>query len=1093
MKAALQNETCGIALEEMCRDVLLDAHVGLFRTNMNSGQLLDANECVARFIGFESRAALLAEPFSIAERYVNASDRDRMIEKLNQNGSFEDFEAPFRRNDGSVLWMRYSARLIQEKGWIVGIAVDITAEKAAAVAAEKSEKKYRDLVEHANEAIFVATAGKIVFVNSATEDIFGYSEKILSSKPFTDFIHPLDRELVLDRHLRRINGEDSLPGVYTFRVLHQNGGTRWVQLRTVGIDWENERATLNFLNDITELRENIIALEERDQLLQCIARVTGLLISEPHMDNIMIRVLSELGRATRADRAYVFKNNTHPETGKLCMSHMWEWAGKDVSPELDNSLLQNLPYEQVAPELLEHCLKRRAWQASVAALDAESRTILESQNIKSILQVPIYVQDRLWGFIGFDDCTKPRQWFQAEIAALQTAADTLGGVIGRQEMEDALRQSECQYRGLSRMLRLMCDNVPDMIWAKDLKKRFTFVNKAIAYNLLGAHDTKEPIGKTDMFFAKRERHSHEENPQWHTFGEICRDSDSVVMQNRKAECFEEYGNVKGHFLFLDVHKAPLFDEDGDMIGTVGSARDVTLAKAIEARFRESEEMFRLLAESAPLGVMLFQGNKLIYANPHFQKITGLPQMDFDLRRLMEIIHREDHTKLADAWHDGRKGQTGAHYEVRILDKSARIRWVDLAMAAASFHDRPALIVTMMDITVRKETEVEKDRLQQQFIQAQKMESVGRLAGGVAHDFNNILVAVMGNTDLALIKAEKEKPFQEHLKEVQKAANRAASLIRQLLAFARKQTVRPTILDLNETISGMFKMIGRLIGEDIQLAFLPQHKLWKVKIDPSQVDQILANLAVNARDAISGIGSLTIETANVVLDHRYCSEHAGARPGEYVLLTVKDNGSGMEDNMFRKIFEPFFTTKERGQGTGLGLSTVWGIVKQNDGYIELESELCKGTAFRIYFPRCGDETIQPEAMESLLTDPRQGNETLLVVEDDEAILQVCTEILESIGYTVLGAQTPRQAIQIADEHGEEIHLLLSDVVMPEMNGWELSRKISASRKHLKVLFMSGYPANAIARFGVLEEGVQLIHKPFSMEKLASRIRDILDGG
>ncbi len=395
-----------------------------------------------------------------------------------------------------------------------------------------------------------------------------------------------------------------------------------------------------------------------------------------------------------------------------------------------------------------------------------------------------------------------------------------------------------------------------------------------------------------------------------------------------------------------------------------------------------------------------------------------------------------------------------------------------------------------DVTERKRGEEERKKLEEQLFQAQKMESVGRLAGGVAHDFNNMLGVIIGRAEMALEHDVPTDKLKHNLDEILKAGLRSADLTRQLLGFARKQTAIPKILDLNDTISGMLKMLRRLIGEDIDLSWQPGLDLWKVKIDPSQVDQILANLVVNARDAISGVGAITMRTENVVIDDSKRAKTPEFIPGQYVLLTVGDTGTGMSREVCEKIFEPFFTTKEVGKGTGLGLSTVYGIVKQNDGFIYAASEPGKGTTFKVYLPRSEAETAHVPPEEAAGKRPA-GTETILLVEDDKAILNLSKMILENLGYTVLAARTPGHAIRLAEEHPGDIHLLITDVVMPEMNGRELAEKLSAIRPDLKCLYMSGYTADVIAHRGILDEGLNFIQKPFRSDDLAVRVRQVLD--
>ena len=381
------------------------------------------------------------------------------------------------------------------------------------------------------------------------------------------------------------------------------------------------------------------------------------------------------------------------------------------------------------------------------------------------------------------------------------------------------------------------------------------------------------------------------------------------------------------------------------------------------------------------------------------------------------------------------------------------------------------------------------RLHAQLLQAQKMESVGRLAGGVAHDFNNMLQTILGNAALALEENRGSGPLREHLDEIQKAARRSADLTRQLLAFARKQTIHPRVLDLNDTVSGMLKMLRRLMGEDIQLAWIPGPGLWPVRVDPSQIDQVLANLAVNARDAIQGVGRIVIETSNVSLTAAAARAIPESVPGDYVQLTVRDTGAGMPPEVMAHLFEPFFTTKAVGKGTGLGLATVYGIVKQNGGAIRVESAPGQGTAFMLYFPRVeAPPTMPPEAKAK---QTFRGTETVLLVEDEEMVLNLAHRILKQHGYTVLAARVPEDALQLASRHAAPIDLLVTDVIMPGMNGRELRDRLATIKPGLRCLFMSGYTADAIAHQGVLEEGVQFMQKPFSIDDITRKVREVLD--
>jgi len=394
-----------------------------------------------------------------------------------------------------------------------------------------------------------------------------------------------------------------------------------------------------------------------------------------------------------------------------------------------------------------------------------------------------------------------------------------------------------------------------------------------------------------------------------------------------------------------------------------------------------------------------------------------------------------------------------------------------------------------DISERKLAEEEREKLREQLNQSQKMESIGQLAGGVAHDFNNMLSVILGYAELALRKVELSDPLYKNIQAIVRAGRRSADITRQLLAFARKQTIVPKMLDLNDTMGGMLTMLQRLIGENIELKWLPGYNLWPVMMDPAQVDQLLANLCVNARDAVVGAGKITIETGMVSFDEVYCAERAGFIPGDFVMLAVSDNGCGIERDLLDKIFEPFFTTKDVGEGTGLGLATVYGIVKQNNGFINVYSEPGEGTTFRIYLPRM-EGSVEERGGEIILELPKGQGESVLVVEDEEAILALNRTMLEHLGYAVLTASSPLQALRQAVLYADGIDLLITDVIMPEMNGRDLAREMQALYPEIKVLFVSGYTENVIAHRGVLDKGVCFLPKPFSLEDLAAKVRETL---
>ncbi|MBI5656547.1 MAG: PAS domain S-box protein [Geobacter sp.] len=519
------------------------------------------------------------------------------------------------------------------------------------------------------------------------------------------------------------------------------------------------------------------------------------------------------------------------------------------------------------------------------------------------------------------------------------------------------------------------------------------------------------------------------------------------------------------------------------------AVDITEQKLNEESLRKSEERHRTILRTAMDGIWLMdlQG-RFLEVNETYCRMSGYSMHELltltvhDIEAMETCDDAAAHIKKIieqgnDRFETRHRRKDGSVYEVEV---SAQFRPVEGGQ----------IVSFIQDISERKRSEAEKATLEGQLRQAQKMESIGRLAGGVAHDFNNMLGVILGHTEIGLLRMDPSHHLFARLVEIRKAAERSADLTRQLLAFARKQTVTPKVVDLNETVGEMLQMLQRLIGEDITLTFQQAPDLWPVMMDPSQVDQILANLCVNARDAIEDTGRIAIVTENCSVDAAYCTHNPDAEPREYVRLVVSDDGCGMDRETQSHIFEPFYTTKEMGKGTGLGLATVYGAVRQNGGFINIYSEPGQGSTFSVYLPRHAGKTheVQPEAASPPV---QRGHETILLVEDEPAILEITSMMLEEQGYAVLAATTPGEAIQFAREHVGEINLLMTDVIMPEMNGRDLAKNLLTLYPRMKRLFMSGYTADIIAHHGVLDEGAHFIQKPFSLASMTDKVRLVLD--
>ena len=526
----------------------------------------------------------------------------------------------------------------------------------------------------------------------------------------------------------------------------------------------------------------------------------------------------------------------------------------------------------------------------------------------------------------------------------------------------------------------------------------------------------------------------------------------------------------------------------------GSISDITERKQAEEALRENEERYRHLFNISNDAVFVHLGPAggipgcFIEVNKVACERLGYMREELVQMSPPEIDAPETLAKvpmiMEQLFQHGHVSWEGIH-----LAKDGRRIPVEITNQLFDYHGTQMILSTARDITERKRAEEEREKLQSQLNQAQKMESVGRLAGGVAHDFNNMLCVILGHVEMAMDEMNNDHLLFNDLREIHNAAQRSTDITRQLLAFARKQTIAPKVIDLNPSVEGILKMLQRLIGEDVTLIWKPGYKLWTVKIDSSQLDQILANLCVNARDAISDVGTITIETSNFVFDEEYCKRDVYFVAGDYVMLAMSDTGCGMDNTVLEHIFEPFYTTKDIGKGTGLGLATVYGIVKQNNGFIKVSSEPGRGTTFKIYLPR--HISMDQARTEASSKPAKGGHETILLVEDEPTILNMTSIMLQRLGYSVTAVGTPEEAIQVVEDSNDKIHLLITDLIMPKMNGKDLSEKLLIKKPEMQILFMSGYTANVIAHRGVLDEGVHFIQKPFSKEDLASKIRMMLD--
>jgi PAS domain S-box-containing protein len=741
----------------------------------------------------------------------------------------------------------------------------------------------------------------------------------------------------------------------------------------------------------------------------------------------------------------------------------------------------------------------------VQELQRTGRTV-EFERVETASAMRTALEQREWDLVT-SDWSMPRFSAPAALAILQEKRLDLpfiivSGTVGEESAADAMRagardyvlkdklsrlapaverellehenrrahvESERRRREAEQRSQRMIESAMVGIWMLDAENKTTFMNARMA-----------GILEVDLGEAVR-------TPFANFFIEEDRSAIAARLEERKAgipgayeQAFRKADGSVGRLL---IEASPMYDASGRFEGVLGVVTDVTERRRAEEALRTSEVRYRLMFDNSPLPKWLYDAETLRFLDVNEAAVRdyGYRREEFLAMTIKSIRPKEDIPALIEA--ERSAGDTPKFGVWRLRKKGGAIIQAEITKHTFMLGGRVCRIAVGRDIT-------ERLRLEEQLRQSQKMEAVGRLAGGVAHDFNNVLSVILSYGAMLLAEMKPGEPMRDDMEEIYKAGKRAADLTRQLLMFSRQQVLEPKVLDLNEVLASMDKMLQRILGADVDLISLPVPSLGRVRADPSSVEQVIMNLVVNARDAMPKGGKLTMETGNVVLDEVYAEAHLGVTPGRHVMLAVTDTGTGMDKETLTRIFEPFFTTKESGKGTGLGLSTVFGIVQQSGGSVWVYSEPGKGTTFKVYFPRVDAPVTTAGTSESPKT--LQGSETILLVEDDDQVRVVARGILRKNGYHVIEARNAGEALLHSEKHPGLIHLLLSDVVMPQMSGPELAKRLARARPDMRVLCMSGYTDDSIVRHGVLEAKLAYLQKPITPEALTTRIREVLDG-
>ncbi|HEX8843744.1 MAG TPA: PAS domain S-box protein [Pyrinomonadaceae bacterium] len=882
----------------------------------------------------------------------------------------------------------------------------------------------------------------------------------------------------------------------------------------LAIDRKRSEEALRKAHDELERR-----VQERTSERQVLFEIMQGVSSTSNLDELLRLIHQSLGRVLYAENCFVslydkatgffhkrfyvdkFNPNSSPQMmAKSCSAYVFR-TGRPLL---------------MSPQMLDEMLER----GDIELIGVRS---------PSWLGVPLKTATETIGVLVVQHYTDPHAYSERDVEFLSSVGSQIAVAIERKRAEEALRESEERYKQI-------INHASDIMYRTDVNGRFVFVNpvadRLLKYpvgELIGVHysDLVRPDLRAETVKFYEEQFAQRIESTYYEFPAITKDGAEVWL-GQNVQFIIERGKIGG---FQSV------------------ARDITERKRAEEALQEANqraviEYERLLERIAQLGQTLGTARDLLTV---FRALRDFAVISTPCDSIIISLYDDERNvrTTSYAWTDGQEVEINDFMHVNIdggrigralktqkvvithdfrnyvkngnhifIDPAESNREPDSALLApmsvmgksiglleiqsyevSAYRNEHSVAMNMAAnltaIAIENVRLFEREReKEEQLRQSQKMEAVGKLAGGVAHDFNNLLTAITGYSDLSLRRVAEGHPLRRNLEEIKKAGERAATLTRQLLAFSRKQMLQPKVLDLNAVIVDMFKMLQRLIGEDVDLLSVLQPTLGQVKADPGQIHQVLMNLSVNARDAMPHGGKLTIKTSNIYVDEEYALRHVSVQPGNYVLLSISDTGCGMDAETQERIFEPFFTTKELGKGTGLGLSTVYGIVKQSGGNIWVYSEVGKGTTFKVYLPRF-DEAPEHHDERLPVEKSLAGTETILLVEDEEMVRDIASQALEQSGYRVLVASDTLHALELCREHAERIDLMLTDVVMPQMSGRVLAERVAPLRPEMRVLYMSGYTDDHIVHHGVLEEGMNFIEKPFTADQLARKVREVLN--
>jgi PAS domain S-box-containing protein len=962
---------------------------------------------------------------------------------------------------------------------------DITKRKEAEDALRNEKQRFQTLSDQAPFGMMlIDKEGNFKYVNPKFRKLFGYdladvpNGRTWFRKAYPD---PTYRHRVISDWLNDLaNAYPLEKRSRVFRVTCKDGSEKFVNFIPVQLGEGENLVTCEDFTDQIQAEEALFKSEEESKKLAeenaIMAEIGRIISSTLKIEEVYERFAEEVRKLISFDRITI--RTIDPKDNTVTIAYISGIAVRNHQIGYTSPLSHSVA---------EECARIQSGLLLQPESFDEVKTrfpnLLPSfqAGLQSMMFIPLISKDQVIGILSIQ-ATKPKAYTQRDLRLAERVGNQIAGAVTNALLFTQLKQAEEAMRESEEKFRDLYDHAPVGYHEYDKEGRITKVNRT-DLEMLG-YTAEELIGQ----------------PIWklNVGEEIVREQVLAKLAGASPpgqNLERTYRRKDGTTFPVLIQDRLTLDEKGQIAGIRCTIQDITEHKRSEEALRESEERYRTILENIEDGYyeVDLPGN-FTFFNDSLCRMLGYSRDELIGMGNDRYTDQENRKKLFQAFNSVyRTGEPVQGFDWEVIRKDGRKVYgeVSVSLIRNSTGEPVGFRGIARDITERKRAEKEMAALQEQLTQSQKMEAVGRLAGGVAHDFNNLLTVIKGYAQLSLLDLKENNPLRENIQEIQKATERATNLTRQLLAFSRRQILDPKVLDLNSLLRDTEKMLRRMIGEDIELVTRLSEGLGRVKIDPGQFEQVILNLAVNARDAMPSGGKFTIETANAQPDEGYALTHLGLTPGHYVKLSVSDTGVGMSREVQEKAFDPFFTTKEKGKGTGLGLSTVHGIVTQSGGKIWVYSEPGRGTTFKIYFPTIEGQLDTLNVKKEVDSFPR-GSETVLLVEDESSVRDLANRLLRQQGYRVLEAAQGEEALHLAqDTAGERIHLLLTDVVLPQMSGKELADQLKTSRPDLKVLYMSGYTDFAVVHQGVLNLDTHFLQKPFSLETLSQKVREALD--